>query len=280
MGPAREETKLVAVPIVRASLQQIAVCAVLAIVVGQSNAVAETDTPAEDPKLATPTNAGKESDKPIITDEEEGPPKLSMPTIADRLAWQRSGFRLNLGFGYGTLRGLRGAPGGKLTGATLRIGLRLDKDWSIMSSFYYGGATSTGGISGLRFAGTIDPTWHVTPSLSVAAGFGFAGIVEGGGNRESPDPQPEDLENSYTFPSARRPLSSCAGVGVAGIVRGEWAYVLGPRSQFAVAAEILGQWTQCIEDTGVVEVDSGKAIERRQYWPHAGATLTAGFTWR
>jgi len=37
---------------------------------------------------------------PVPTDEEEGEPKLSLPTEADRLAWQRSGFRLGLGLAY------------------------------------------------------------------------------------------------------------------------------------------------------------------------------------
>src|SRR5205085_12504468 len=65
-------------------------------------------------------------DRPVITSEEDAPPKLSLATEADRLAWQRPGFRLALGLTYGYLWGLRGAPGGRLLGPKLRIGLRLD----------------------------------------------------------------------------------------------------------------------------------------------------------
>jgi hypothetical protein len=236
-------------------------------------------TPPSKPTTTTTTTKPID-DKPLITDEEEGPPKLSLPTLADKKAWQRSGVRVELAFAYGEFHGLRGAPSGRLIGPTLRFGLRLDQSWSLITSFQYHGASRTGGLGGLRFAGTIDPTWHVTPSLSVAVGFGFGGIVESGFNRDSPDPQPDALETSYTFPSARSPLTSCVGVGVANLVRGQWAYVLGPRSQFSVEAEVLGQWTKCIEDTGKIEPDSGQAIERRQYWPHVGATLTLGITWR
>ena len=47
-----------------------------------------------------------------------------------------------------------------------------------------------------------------------------------------------------------------------------------------LAAEGTGQWTGCVHDTNRFEPDTGKAIVRRQFWPHAGATLTAGISWR
>ncbi|MBK9031931.1 MAG: hypothetical protein IPL61_11495 [Myxococcales bacterium] len=162
----------------------------------------------------------------------------------------------------------------------MRVGVRLDADWSIMASFNYASASRAGQLSGLRFAGTLDPTWHVTPSLSLAFGFGFGGIVESGTGRADASPLPDTIETSYTFPDASTPVAQCSGAGAAGLVRGEWSYVLGPRSQVAVALEAIGQWTACVDDTGRVEPDTGDAIVRRQYWPHVGATLTAGITWR
>jgi hypothetical protein len=232
----------------------------------------------------TPTPDGKPiDDKPIITDEEEGPPKLSLPTEEDRLAWQRPGFRLGLGLTYGKFYGLRGAPSGRTLGPKLRVGVRLDADWSLLASFEYTSAQgdATTGIHGLRFAGTIDPTWHVTPSLAVSLGLGFGGIVEGDQARPmDASPAPDTLQSSYTFPDASTPISSCSGVGAAALARVEWASVMGPRSQFAVALEFLGQWTGCVDDTGNLEADTGQAIERRQWWPHVGGSLTAGFTWR
>lgn len=241
-------------------------------------------TPAPSTSTPTPTAsapAPAATRTPPTTDEVEGEPKLSLPTEADRQAWQNSGFRLSLAVAYGQLVGLRGAPSGRLLAAKLRVGLRLDRQWSLMTSYEYARASQPRGLSGLRFTGTLDPTWHVTPSVSLAVGFGFGGIVEGR-NTGRPDIEPfaETLETSYTFPDASPPIASCSGIGTAALARAEWGVVLGPRSQLAVAAEATGQWTGCVQDTNRFEPDSGKAIVRRQWWPHAGFTLAAGFTWR
>jgi hypothetical protein len=232
----------------------------------------------------TPTTDAKPSidNARPISDESERPPKLSLPTEEDREAWTKAGFRLSIGLTYGRMKGLRGAPSGQLLGPLLRVGMRLDKSWSIMSTFEYSGADSaTNGnvLSGLRFAGTIDPTWHPTRSLSIAIGFGFGGLLSQTLG-DDPSPTSEEISSPYTFPNARRPVNDCAGVGVSGLLRGEWMYVLGPRVAFSIAAQVMGQWTHCIDETGRVEDDTGQAIERYQYWPHIGSTLTAGFTWR
>ena len=216
----------------------------------------------------------------LAEDDEDGAPRLSLPTEADRAAWQRSGFRLALGGGYGQLVGLGGAPSGRLIAAKLRAGLRLDAKWSLYAAFEYARAKETGGLSGLRFSGTIDPTYHVTPNLAVSIGLGFGGIVEGRTGRMDADPLPSTLETSYTFPDASTPIARCQGVGAAGLVRAEWGYVLGPRSRVYVAAEAIGQWTGCVNDTNRFEPDTGKAIVRRQYWPHTGGTLSLGVMWR
>src|SRR5439155_22187542 len=152
---------------------------------------------------------------------------LSLPTAAERAMWRTSGFRLGLGLVYGRLVGLRGAPSGRLIGPTIRIGVRLDENWSVLTSFQYAAASKSGGLSGLRFAGTIDPTWHVTPSLSVALGFGFGGIVEGRTGRMDPPAPPPDTQ--YTYPSPSTPISSCSGVGATGLARATYLWILGPR---------------------------------------------------
>ena len=236
--------------------------------------------PAIPPPPPTPTPAAAVAPPAKDDKDDEGPPRLSLPTQSDRDAWLRGGFRLNLGLTYGRLVGLEGAPSGRLLGATVRLGLRLDAAWSLFASFQYTGADARGGLSGLRFAGTVDPTWHATRNLSFAFGLGFGGIVEGPTSRPDVPPLPTEIETSYTFPSASPPLPSCSGVGVAGLLRAEWMVVLGPRTATGLSLELLGQWTGCVEDTGRVEPDSGQAIVRRQYWPHAGAVGTWSFTWR
>ena len=213
-------------------------------------------------------------------DDDEGEPRLSLPTEADRDAWLRSGFRLGLGILYGQFAGLEGAPSGRLRGVTVRMGMRLDADWSVLASFQYALAASPGGLDGLRFAGTINPTWHVTRHLSLAVGFGFGGIVEGSTGRPDVMPLPSSLNTSYTLPGASPPLPSCSGVGAAGLARVEWTIILGPRAATSFSVEAVGQWTGCVADTGNVEADTGQAIVRRQWWPHAGATVGWGMTWR
>jgi hypothetical protein len=213
-------------------------------------------------------------------DDDEGEPRLSLPTEADRDAWLRGGFRLGLGILYGQFAGLEGAPSGRLRGVTVRMGMRLDADWSVLASFQYALASSPGGLDGLRFAGTIDPTWHVTRHLSLAVGFGFGGIVEGSTGRPEVMPLPSSLNTSFTFPGASPPLPSCSGVGAAALARVEWTFILGPRAATGFSVEAVGQWTGCVADTGNVEADTGQAIVRRQWWPHAGATVGWGMTWR
>ncbi len=211
--------------------------------------------------------------------DDEGAPRLSLPTEADRDAWRRAGFRLALGLTYGRMYGLEGAPSGRLLGATIRFGLRLDSDWSILASFQYDVASSSNGLHGLRFAGTIDPTWHATRHLSLALGLGFGGIVGGRYGMDVP-PLPSTLATSYTFPSASPSLPTCSGVGAAGLARAEWSWVLGPRSATGLGLEALGQWTGCVDDTGNVDLDTGQAIVRRQWWPQVGVTGTWSVTWR
>lgn len=213
--------------------------------------------------------------------DDDGAGKRSLAIEPDRVAWTRPGFRLGLGVAYGRAVGLHGAPSGRLLAAVLRVGLRLDREWSVQASFQYAQARRAGGLSGLRFAGTIDPTWHVTPSFSLAAGLGFAGFVEGRATgRAEVDPTPGSLDSSYTFPSASPALPSCSGVGLAGLARAEYLRVLGPRTATSLSLELFGQYTACVDATNRVEPDTAQPIVRRQYWPHVGAIASWGFTWR
>ena len=221
------------------------------------------------------------ADTPKTDDDPE--PKLSLPTESDRAAWLGSGFRLGLGANYGRFEGLGGAPSGHLVGAMLRAGLRLDRDWSLMSTFEYSRVKQGGGLSGLRFSGTIDPTWHITPSFSVALGVGFGGIVEGNTGRPDMTPGPTmngAITTSYTFPDASTPLPSCSGVGITGVARAEYTYVLGPRVATGLALEAIGQYTSCVQNTGRLDADTAQAIVRRQYWPHAGFAVQWSISWR
>lgn len=213
-------------------------------------------------------------------DSDDGERSLALETPAE--AWERAGFRVTLAVPYGEMVGLRGAPSATVIGANVRAGLRLDADWSLLGSLQYALArpSTSDALGGVRFAGTLDPTWHVSPNLAISVGAGFGGIVESGRTRVDPEPDGDTLETSYTFPNARTPIRSCSGVGIAALARAEWSYVLGSRTSASVAFEVVGQWTGCVEDLQRVEPDTGDAIVRRQWWAHVGGTLSVGVSFR
>lgn len=218
--------------------------------------------------------------------------RLSLPTESDRQAWKAPGLRVFVGYAYGWLHGLSGTPGGRGNNFAIRFGARLDDSWSLMGSFVYGSVsaapsvagtygTPSSGLSGLRFMGTLDPTWHATENLQLSIGFGFAGLVEGRTGRLEPNPdQRPTLVSSYTFPQAYPPISSCSGVGAAALARAQWLWVLGPMLTTGATVQLDGQWTGCVQQVGQVEPDTARPITRRQWWPHAGWSLGWVFGWR
>ena len=217
---------------------------------------------------------------PSVQIDEDGPPRFSLPTETERALWKKPGFRLGLGLVLGRLYGIGGAPDGHLIGPAIRFGVRLDEMWSLMGSLNYLYANGQGGLKGLRFAGTIEPTWHATNHFDFAMGIGFGGIAEPSGGRPNPDPQSSTLNSSYTFPNAKTPMPGCNGVGVAGLLRTEWHMELGPRSSTGISFQLDGQWTGCVDDSGRVEPDTATPIVRRQWWPHLGGSLGWGILWR
>ncbi len=232
---------------------------------------AEATSPAE----AAPLPAAATADD----DDFKLPFRLSLPTLADHKAWQTLGFRLQLGYGYGAALGLSGAPDADLHVIIIRVGARLDEDWSLLSSFQYG--VASGGILGMRFSGTLDPTWHVWSGLELALGAGFAGIVEGGPPRTDPSAaQRSEIVASYTFPDNSKLLPRCSGVGAAALARVGWNFVIGPLASTTLSAQVDGQWTGCEEDLDRLEPDTAEAIVRRQWWGHVGSTLTWTIAWR
>lgn len=211
-------------------------------------------------------------------DDEDGPVRLSLPTESDRAAWRTPGFRLQLGVAYGRIYGIGGPPDGRLLGPILRTGLRLDEDWSLLATLQY--TVASGQMSGLRFAGTVEPTWHITQNLGLAFGLGFGGLVEGASSRTDPEAPLGTMGGSYTFPDASPPFARCEGLGVVGLARAEWMWVLGPRSSTGAALEVSGQWTGCVDETDRVEPDTAEEVVRRQFWPHVGATFNWVVAWR
>jgi hypothetical protein len=229
---------------------------------------------------ASPAGDGKVIVLPTaaVKKEDDGEPKLSLPTESDRVAWTKSGFRLGLAFMLGDLHGIRGVPNASFLGVGLHAGIRLDKDWSLMTTFAYG--RLAGGLGGLRAAGTVDPTWHVTRSLSLAVGFGFSAMVNARTKLPDADPLPGTLDSTYTFPSSTHPMSLCSGNGVTALARATYSWVIGPRASAFIEADAIGQYTECVDPTGNVDPDNAQPIVRIQFWAQDGFTVNGGFAWR
>jgi len=216
---------------------------------------------------------------PVPAADDDGEPSFSLPTESDRAVWKKPGFRFGLGLLYSRFFGIHGPPNGAFIGPTVRLGIRLDDSWSLMGSLQYLFARS-GPMTGVRYGGTIEPTWHATEHLSLAVGIGFGGLVVSSSSRADPPPLATSLDTSYTFPNARTPMQSCNGSGVTGLLRADWMMVLGPRSSTGFALETDAQWTACVDDTGTVEPDTATSIVRRQWWGHFGGSLAWVILWR
>jgi hypothetical protein len=217
----------------------------------------------------------------IAPRDDDGAVRLSLPTEEDRAGWRRSGFRLALGVLYGDLRGSGAVPDLTLKGVAIRPGIRIDPQWSIYLPLQYA-LTSHGGA---RFAAAVEPTWHVTPSLAIGFGVGYAGLIAvttyglfAAG--QGPENDLGMLGQSYTFPDAKAPVSTCDGVGIAALVRAELGYVLGPRSRTHLALEALGQRTGCEESASGRDSFTGNQYKFRQWWSHTGLSLSWGIEWR
>jgi hypothetical protein len=264
------------------SLRWSGLCLVLVVMAFARPGWAEAGVAA--PEAATQVQLEANADAPgdpSATQDDQLQIRLSLPTESDREAWQKPGLRVFLGGSWQQFSGLYGAPSGNGFGAVMRIGARLDRDWSLLASFHYGGVSATKGLAGLRYAGTIDPTWHITPNFDLAVGMGVGGIVEGRGDRPEADlDELASLATSRTWASARTPFGVCQGAGLAGLVRGGWMTVLGPLSSLGISVELAGQWTACQQTTTRAEADTARPIVRRQWWAHSGAIAGLVFAWR
>ena len=206
--------------------------------------------------------------------------RVSLPTAEDRAVWQEPGFRMQLGYSFGGLHGLTGAPDTMTHTAVIRAGLQLDGPWSLYTTLRY--ALADGEVAGAHFAGTLEPTWHPTDRLRLAVGLGFAGFAEDrDGVRDEPDAAQRDgLAATYTYPGTTPTLPSCNGTGSVALARVEYWFVLGPLSSTGVSLQTDAQWVGCEEDLDRVEPDTARPILRRQWWYHQGWSVAWLVGWR
>ncbi len=157
-------------------------------------------------------------------------------------------------------------------------GARLDQDWSLLMTAHY--EALTGDLSGLRYAVTIDPTWHVGDRWSVAIGAGFGGINESFERSDKEAPLNDSLVATYTHPNNNNLLPTCTGFGGAALSRVSWDFVLGANSSLGLTIQGDVTYTACQLETNRVDPDTAQPIYRRQYWTHLGVQAGTMVSWR
>ncbi len=223
---------------------------------------------AQDDAVATAT---------VAADDEDPEVRTSLRIETDEEAWASSGFRVGLGYAFEGIDGGGDVPGGAMHAALVRLGVRLDEDWSLMGTLRYGVLPGTPPM--LRFSGTLEPTLHLTDALTVSLGMGLGGIVHPDTGARTPEPD-DPLIASLTLPTDSPLLGACSGTGVIVVARAEYTFLVGELFATGPAVHADLQWTGCVETLTRVDPDSGEPIELRQFWRHVSAGLAWVFWWR
>lgn len=204
-------------------------------------------------------------------------PKTSLRVVTDEEAWSSPGFRVGLGYAFEGLLAQDPIPAGVAHAALVRLGVRLDADWSLLGTFRYG--VLPGAPPMLRFSGTIEPTLHLGDALSLGVGLGLGGLVHPDTGARTPEPA-DPLIASLTLPDTTRLLGACSGTGVIATLRAEYTFLVGELFATGPALTADVQWTGCVETLTRVDPDTGAAIVLRQYWRHASLGASWMVWWR
>ena len=213
------------------------------------------------------------SPKTTLKSQSEPLFRLSLPTEDDYTVWTKPGFRISLGYGRGYVYGRNLAPGGRTTSFTLRAGARIDEHWSVLGNVQYQGAAG-----GLRYLGTVEPTFDIIPRLTVSIGLGLAGFVII--DDMPPVPPADGVVATYTYDDGDPALGGCSGSGFAATARVAYSIVLGPIFATGPAVSFGSQVTRCAQVLENSDPDTGRPIELEQYWYHNGFSIDWMLTWR
>jgi hypothetical protein len=212
----------------------------------------------------------------LAAQDEEPEFKPSLEVESAEEAWRETGFRVALGYVYDEVFGVGGVPAGVHHSAVLRVGPRLDADWSLLASFRYGVKLS-GALGGLRFGGTIEPTYHLTDAWTLSIGAGIGGFVINETGAQTP---PVQTVATFTLPGTDPLLRACQGAGLLAILRTEYTFYVSTLFGTGPALQFDAQWTQCTEQLNRSDPDTGEAIVLRQYWVNYGLSVAWLFWWR
>jgi hypothetical protein len=244
-------------------------------------APAKVEPAAEPPKEATP--AIKVLKEKELVEADDYVLRLSLPTETDRDAWREPGLSVQLAYGQSWFGGSGPALPFSTNAFSLRTRVRLDAWWSAAAVFTYEAAG--GEFSGLRWAATVEPTFHPLPDVGVSLGVGYAGLM---GNSTAamvgtPSDKPPVDRSQEVAPRDFAPgelLTACTGGGLVALARIDWIFALGPLFATGPYADAGVQWTHCTAPLGGSDAETGEAIVGRQWWRHGGATVGWWLAWR
>lgn len=211
----------------------------------------------------------------VTADDAEPEFKPSLEIESPEEAWIESGLRVGLGYAFDRVIGDGVSPGGVHHSALLRLGARLDENWSLLGTFRYG--VRFGPTGGLRFGGTIEPTWHVTDELSLAVGAGIGGFIIPATGAPTPTPQ---IVATYTVPSSGPLIGACQGAGLLALARAEYTFFVSQLFATGPSLQLDAQWTSCTQRLGRSDPDTAEAIDLQQYWTSYGVSLAWIVWWR
>lgn len=202
--------------------------------------------------------------------------RLSLPTKADHYAWNETGFRLQLGYGLGRQFAIEALPEFTTHAMIVRGGVRLSEDWSLFGHLRY--EVAVGDASGLRYAGTIEPTYHITDGFTMSLGLGVGGLIVSvdeptRGQRDRSGPPRTRIESTP-------PLNECTGTGVVATARLEYSFVLGSLGATGPAIWTDVQYTACTAEVAGVNPETGGPSKVKQYWHHHSGAVGWFFSWR
>ena len=202
--------------------------------------------------------------------------KESLPRGPVAEAWTSPGFRLGLGVLAGPIVGQDRAPSATAVGVTVHAGWRFGALFSLATAFSY--EALFGSLGGLRYAVTLEPTWHPFPGVYLAVGAGYAGVT-GTPKAVGPD--------GFTATAPGRPLASfgrelverdCERGGVVALLRAGYNFRLGRVGATGPSASFATQAIPCIESYWS---DEKLLLEEvTDWWPHLVFSLGWTFLWR
>ncbi len=130
----------------------------------------------------------------------------------------------------------------------------------------------SGRFSGLRFSGTLEPTWHITDGFAVAGGLGYGVLM---GSR---------TDYYYTEITDNAVLGDCDDGALVALARVTYLFRVGHLFSTGPALQLDSQWTSCTDRYESYEWDGDEErvidVALQEWWWHKTIGILWVFAWR